>query len=334
MQPEQATLVALDGHLAPGDGGRGCGNVGQSNIFFNPCRTSSSDRMSKVLKGSWVALRAATTRWLKPHLGSSGVPAQHTSFQTKCCFPNTVSFAKAAAETHLARLQSLLSSRPEGQRQFHAATVPLVVRRVAMMWLVLSHKASVLRQVGIRPFTILLHLKDDVTAAQQLPLDIQLGVGLPFMNSMTGAVCTSLFSLVSSALRLVSLPKVPFVAADVDAVPLLANLLLDGGAIDPLTDAPDPKWLLTFCVSDAASAPSTRPPDKFLTLCYNRDLHRPADTPFLKRASRIHAGTTCSSKGMHAHMVMRPKITFTIAKNGTAVTPYSSEISDSSSAST
>lgn len=23
MQPEQATLVALDGHLAPGDGGRG-----------------------------------------------------------------------------------------------------------------------------------------------------------------------------------------------------------------------------------------------------------------------------------------------------------------------
>lgn len=123
-----------------------CGNVGQSNIFFNPCRTSSSDRMSKVLKGSWVALRAATTRWLKPHLGSSGVPAQHTSFQTKCCFPNTVSFAKAAAETHLARLQSLLSSRPEGQRQFHAATVPLVVRRVAMMWLVLSHKASGLQR--------------------------------------------------------------------------------------------------------------------------------------------------------------------------------------------
>lgn len=50
------------------------GNVGQSNIFFSPCRTSSSDRMSKVLKGSWVALRAATTRWLKPHLGSSGAP--------------------------------------------------------------------------------------------------------------------------------------------------------------------------------------------------------------------------------------------------------------------
>ena len=183
------------------------------------------------------------------------------------------------------------------------------------------------------------------SASTTLALNPQRGsAGLPFMNSMTGAECTSLFKLVSSALCLVSLPEVPFVAADVDAVPLLANLLLDGGAIDPLTDAPDPKCLLTLCVSDAASAPSTwsttlsscTPPDRFLTLCHYRDLHCPADT--LPAASFLcTCWITCSSKGMHAHicvMIMRHEITFTIAKNGTAVTPYSSEMSDSSSAST
>lgn len=51
-----------------------CGKVGQSEIFLMPCRTASSDRMSKLPKSSPSPLSASTTFLLKPQRGASGDP--------------------------------------------------------------------------------------------------------------------------------------------------------------------------------------------------------------------------------------------------------------------
>jgi len=56
-----------------------CGNVGQSEYVFSPCRTSSSPRMSKVRKGTPVACSASTTRRLNPQRASSALPFMKSS---------------------------------------------------------------------------------------------------------------------------------------------------------------------------------------------------------------------------------------------------------------
>lgn len=48
----------------------------------------------------------------------------------------------------------------------------------------------------------------------------------------------------------------PFVLAEVDAVPLAA-MRVAVGAIGPVTEAPEPKCLVIFWVRRGASAPST-----------------------------------------------------------------------------
>ena len=78
------------------------------------------------------------------------------------------------------------------------------------------------------------------------------------MNSSTGADLTSVFSLAFKASCYCCLLCSPFVAAEVDAVPLLATLALGKGAMGPVTEpAEEAKCFVTFCVKAAASAPST-----------------------------------------------------------------------------
>jgi hypothetical protein len=53
-----------------------------SRLTFRPCRTSSSDRMSKVPKSAPHCCSAATTLLLKPQRGASGEPCTGRSRRT------------------------------------------------------------------------------------------------------------------------------------------------------------------------------------------------------------------------------------------------------------